>query len=154
RVGEAVIAPAAMEARIARHFALSEALEIRLEGALYPEHDILQDLAVDFAIFGHRLLDARQLGLLLIVGDGDTAHPPGFAPLAHPGVVDMAAERQHMVKQPLLFGSGLELVFVGFADARLFQSRPYTTILPDRCKSGNHWYCRRSCERPVLHPPG
>jgi hypothetical protein len=58
------------------------------------EHDILQDLSVDLSVFGQSLLDAGQLSLLLIVGDGDAPHAPRIAPLANGGVVDMATEYQ------------------------------------------------------------
>jgi hypothetical protein len=55
-----------------------------------------------------------------MVGDGDTAHAPGFPPFTHGGIVDLAAEQQGPMKHPLLFGGWLEFVLVGFADALLF----------------------------------
>ena len=120
RIGEAVVAVAAVKARIARRLALPDTAEERLKGAVYAQHHILQDLAVDLGIFGHGLLDAGQFGLLLIVADRDAAHPPGFPALAHGGIVDVTAEHQGTLKRPLLFGCGLEFVLVGFADALLF----------------------------------
>ena len=97
-------------------FRPSHAAEERLEGALYPQHHILQDLRVDLGVFGQRFLDAGQFGLLLVVPDADTAHAPRFAPFPDSSVVDMTAEHQRTIKHPLLFRRGLEFVFVGLAD--------------------------------------
>jgi hypothetical protein len=39
------------------------------------------------------------------------------------GVIDVATEHQHTIKQQFLFGSGLELVLIGFMDALLVHMR-------------------------------
>src|SRR5262249_36761349 len=110
RVGEAVVALASVEARVARCLASLDAAEEGLEGPIYALHHVLQDLAVDRAVLRHLGFDGRKLGLLLVVADRDAALVPGFAALTNGSVVDLATEHQSTVKRPLLFGSGLELV--------------------------------------------
>jgi hypothetical protein len=120
RIGEGVVAVPALEAGIAGRLPFAEAAEERLEGQVYAQHDILQDLGVDLGILWHSLLDAGQFGLLLIVTGGDTAHPPRLTPFPDGGIVDVTAEHQGTFKQPLLFRRGFEFVLEGFADALLF----------------------------------
>jgi len=91
-----------------------------VEGALYPLYYVLQDLAVDFAVFGQLGFDAGKFCFLLVVTDGDAAHPPCFPAFLDSSVVDMAAEHEEAIKHPLLFGSGLEFVLEGFAYCLLF----------------------------------
>src|SRR4029453_3739042 len=96
-----------------------------LEGVVYAQDNVLQDLSIDFAIFGHRVLDAGQFSLLLVARDGDTALLPRLATLTNSGVVDMTTQHQGTVNQPLLLRGGFEFVLVSFADtwqchARLF----------------------------------
>src|SRR5262249_27251534 len=105
-VGEAVVAVASLEAGIARRLPFPDARKRRLKCSVYAEYDILQDLGVDFGVFGHSLLDAGQLGLLLIGGDRDATHPPRLAQLANGGVVDVTAEHQRALKFPLVSGCG------------------------------------------------
>jgi hypothetical protein len=88
RIGEGVVAVAALKARKARCATFSDAPKECLIGALHAQHDILQHLAMDLGILGQRLLDAGQLGLLLKVADVDSTHPPRFAALAKGGVID------------------------------------------------------------------
>jgi hypothetical protein len=90
--------------------------------SVYAQDHILQDLAVDLGIFRHGFFDTGQLGRLLVVGDRDTALPPGFLPLTKGSVVDLATEHQHTLKHPLLFRRGLEFVLVGLADPLLFHT--------------------------------
>jgi hypothetical protein len=54
-VGEGVVAVTPVKTGIAGYFALPEVLEKRLEGALCPQHHILQDLAVDFCIVSFQM---------------------------------------------------------------------------------------------------
>jgi hypothetical protein len=54
----------------------------------------LAGLCIDVGIFRHRRFDARKLSFLLVVSDGGAPHAPGFTPLTHSGVVDIAAEHQ------------------------------------------------------------
>ena len=117
-----------MEPGVARFLARVDAAEERLKCAIYAQHHVLQDLGIDLAVFGHRLFYAGQLGFLVVVGDGDAAHLPGFASLADGGVVDVAAEHQGTLKHPLLLGRGLELVFVGLVDALLFHTQLFCLI--------------------------
>jgi hypothetical protein len=63
-----VRAIAALKAGIAGHLTILDATEECLKGALDAQHHILQDLGIDVGVFGHRLLDAGQFGLLLKVG--------------------------------------------------------------------------------------
>jgi len=83
-----------MKAGIARDFTRLDPAKKRLEGQVYPQHHILQHLAVDFTVLRHRLFDAGQLGFLVIVGDGDTTHAVGFAALTNGGIVDMTAQHE------------------------------------------------------------
>src|SRR5215831_3331673 len=94
RVGERIVAIAAMEPRIAWCLPVTEAVEERLEGSVYAKHDILQDLSVDLGVVRHSHLDAGQLGLLLVGGDADATHRPRLTPFAICSVVD--ARRQSM----------------------------------------------------------
>src|SRR5262249_36120995 len=106
-----------------------------LEGAPHAQHHVLQDLAVDFPILWHCLLDARTFGFLLVAGDRDAAHAPGFAALPNGCVVDMATEHQGTLQQPLLFRSQPEPVLEGFGDALL----SHTPLpLSDRRTNGKH----------------
>jgi hypothetical protein len=91
--------------------------EERLEGAVYALYHILHDLAVDLAILWHFGGDRRKLSFLLLVAHRGAALLPGFPAFLDGGVVDMAAEHEGTITYPLLFGRGLELVLVGFADA-------------------------------------
>ncbi len=118
-IGEAVVAVAPVEAGIARLFTCAHAAEEGLKGMLNTQHDILQDLAVDLGIVGHGFFNAWQFGLLLVITHGDAAHPPGLAALANGRVVDVTAEHQRMVKQPLLLHSGLEFVLERLTDGLL-----------------------------------
>jgi hypothetical protein len=77
---------------------------------------------VDVTVLWHLGLDARQFGLLLVIGHGDAALLPGFPALPDGGVIDVTAEHHGMIQLPLLFWSRLEPVFIGFADALLFQT--------------------------------
>jgi hypothetical protein len=97
------------------------AAEEGLKRAVHPQHHILQHLAVHFGVLRHRLLDAGQLGFLLVVGEGNAPQAPRFVSLAHRRVVDMTAEHQGALKQPLLFQRRLEFVFVGFANGLRLQ---------------------------------
>jgi hypothetical protein len=99
-----------------------------LKGAVYPQHHILQDLGMDFAIFWHGLLDLWQLCFLVKVAEGDTAHPPGFASLPKGGVVDVATEHEDTIKHPLLLESGLEFILIGFLDTLLFHLKLFCLI--------------------------
>ncbi len=128
RIGEAVVTVASVEARIARCLPFAQTAEERLEGALYPQHHILQDLRVDLGVFGQRFFDARQFGLLLVVRDADTAHAPRFAPFPYSSVVDVTAEHERTIKRPLLFRRGFEFVLVGLADALLFHRSLFCLI--------------------------
>ena len=113
-IGKAGVAVAAMETRVARILPFAVTAKVRLKRAVDAQHHILQDLSIDVAVFRHRVPDVRQFRFLLIVGDTDATHPPGFPPLTYSGVIDMAAERKSMLKQRLLFSGGLEFVLEGF----------------------------------------
>src|SRR5262245_59957157 len=128
RVSEAVVAVASMIAGVIRRFARRNTAEERLEGPIYPQYHILQDLAVHICVLRHGLLDVWQFRLLLIIGDGDTALVPGFPALLNGGVIDIAREHQHTLKFPLLLWSGFEFVFVGFADTLLFHVKLFCLI--------------------------
>jgi hypothetical protein len=80
---------------------------------------------MDFAVLWHGFLDARQLGFLLIVADGDTALLPRLTSLPNSSVVDMTAEHQGTPKYPLLFRSGLEFILIGFAHALVFHVKVF-----------------------------
>ncbi len=108
-IGEAVVAIAAMETRIARCLPFAKPTEECLEGPVHAQHHVLQHLGINIAIFRHRLLDAGQFCLLLIVGDGDATLPPCLTPLPNSSVVDMAAELQNVFKFLVLMGVGLSL---------------------------------------------
>jgi hypothetical protein len=58
-----------MEARVARRLTLFHAAEEGVESAVYPLYYVLQDLAVDFAVFGQLGFDAGKFSLLLVVAD-------------------------------------------------------------------------------------
>jgi hypothetical protein len=120
RRGEAGVAVPALEARVARCLTRLHAAEVGLESTRYPLRHVLQDLAVNLAVFRQGLFDTGQLGLLLGVGNRDTAHPPGFLTLAKSGIVDVAAEHEGTIKQPGPFGGGLEFVLVGLVNAVLY----------------------------------
>jgi hypothetical protein len=91
-----------------------------VEGAIYPLHDLLQDLAVDLAVFWHHLRDTRQFRLLLVVGDRNTTQAPRLASLTNGCAIDMAAKRQGAINHPLLFRSWPTFVLEGFADGLLY----------------------------------
>src|SRR5690349_18582142 len=67
RIGEAVIAALPLKARIACCLSVFDALEERLEGALHPQDDVLQDLRIDFDVFQALRFQVGQFCLLLIV---------------------------------------------------------------------------------------
>src|SRR5690242_1308348 len=100
-----------MEAWIARRLSFAEATKEGLECALDTQHDILQDLAVDLTIFRQGVLDIRQFGLLLIVGDSHTAQAPRFPAFLDCSVVDVPAEHGGTLKHPPLTSGRLEFVF-------------------------------------------
>jgi hypothetical protein len=83
---------------------------------------------MDFAVLWHLGFDARKLGFLLEVANGNTAPLPGFTAFAHGGVVDVVAERQGTLKHPLLFRSGLQFVLVGLAYRLLFHTPLFCLI--------------------------
>jgi hypothetical protein len=114
-IGEAVVAVATVEAGVSRCLARLHPAEKGVEGALYPLYYVLQDLAVDFAVLRQLGFDAGMFCFLLVVTDGDAAHPPCFPAFLDSSIVDMAAEHNDTIKHPLLFGSGLEFVREGFA---------------------------------------
>src|SRR5262249_20609481 len=116
------------EAWIAWCGAILDALKERLKCSVYAQDHILHDLGIDLTVFWHGLLDDRQFGLLLVVGDTETAHPPCFTPLTDGGIVDVTAEHQHALKVPLLFAHGLEFVLERFVDALLFHIRLFCLI--------------------------
>jgi hypothetical protein len=121
-ISEAAIAITSMQARVARCLARFHPAEERLEGAIYPQHHILQDVAVDFSVLWRGFLDVGQFRFLLRIGDRNTALVPGFPTLADGGIVDVAAEHQRTLQHPLLFGSGLTFVLVGLANALRFHA--------------------------------
>ncbi len=98
-----------MEAGISRRLSSLYATKESMIGAFNTQYHILQHLCIDLRIFRHRFFDTRQFSFLLIVADGDAAHPPGLTPLTDGGIVDMATEHQGTLKQPLLSGVGLSL---------------------------------------------
>src|SRR4030095_1667384 len=78
-IGKTIIAVTPMKTGIARCLPFAETAEERLKCSFYPEHNILQDLAVDLSVFGHRFFDVWYFCPLLVVGDGHAALVPGFA---------------------------------------------------------------------------
>ena len=70
-IGEAVVAVAALEARIPRRFTRRHPPEERLERLVQPMQHVLQDLGVEVPVLGTHLLDARQLCRLQGKGDRD-----------------------------------------------------------------------------------
>jgi hypothetical protein len=107
-----------MEARIAGCLSSLQAAEEGFEGAVHTLNYVLQGLTVYFSILRHGLFDARQLGFLLIVADGDATQTPCLQTLANRGIVDVAAKHQGPIKQPLLFGSRLEFILKGLSQGR------------------------------------
>jgi hypothetical protein len=125
---KAVVAGAPVEAEKAERFPSRIRWKKRLERTVYPQHHILQYLAVDVAVFGHGRFDVGQSALLLMICDSDTTQAPGFAPFAHGGIVDMTTKRHGVLKQPLLFGCGLEFTFECLANALLFHIRLFYSL--------------------------
>jgi hypothetical protein len=117
-----------MKARIPRYLTRFHVTEECLESSLYPQHHILQDLAIDFIVLWHRFFDAGQFRLVLVGGDRDAAFLPSFPALTNGGVVDMATEQQDTLKQSLLFRSRLKLVLIGFTDSVLIHTRLFCLI--------------------------
>jgi hypothetical protein len=103
-----------METQVARRAPFAETTEEGVEGAVYAQDHLLQDLAMNIRVFWQRFLNARQLGLLLIVADRDAAQSLGFPPLADRSVVDVTAEHQDPLKLLLLWR---RFEFVGLANA-------------------------------------
>ena len=114
-------AVAPMNAGIAGCLPALDAAEERLESAVYPLYHVLQDLGIDLAVLRHRFFDVGKLSLLPVVAHRDAALPPGLPTLADGGGVDGTAEHEGTIKDPLWFGSRLELVLVGLANALRFQ---------------------------------
>jgi hypothetical protein len=136
----------AMEAWIAGYLPFLDALETRLKRAVHPQDHLLQDLRVDLTVFRHSFFYARQLGILPIVGNSATTHPPCFLTLASRSVVDVAAEHERTIESTvnhlhLLWRRrefalrGLE----GVGDRLRFHPR---AILPDWRKIGARCFIR------------
>jgi hypothetical protein len=153
-IGKTIIAVTPMKTGIARCLPFAETAEERLKCSFYPEHNILQDLAVDLSVFGHRFFDVWYFCPLLVVGDGHAALVPGFATLPDGGVIEVAAEYEGTPKYPLLFKGGLELVLVGFADALRHHEELFCLIGHSAASMGTIYRrCRGPWEPPNLHPP-
>jgi hypothetical protein len=116
RVSEAVVAIAPVETGIARRLTILGTPEESLEGAVHSQYHVLQDLAVNLAVFRHLCFDRRKLGFLLVIADRNAALLPCLAALLDGGIVDMATQHDGTIKHPLLFGSRLQLVFERFAN--------------------------------------
>ncbi len=116
-IGEAVVAVPALEARVAGRFAVAQAAEESLIGALHAQQHILQDLGIDRGIFWKRRFQIGQFGLLLIVGGAFAlpALPPGAA-LFQRAVVEHAAAPQDRFQRLRLCGRWPQFVLIGLAD--------------------------------------
>src|SRR5689334_6658082 len=81
RKGEAIVASPALEAWIARCLTSCDAAEERLEGAVKPQDDILQDVSVNLTERWTRRFESGQFGLLLVITSPNalSAFPPEFA---------------------------------------------------------------------------
>src|SRR5262249_27270717 len=91
-------------------------------GAFNTQYHILQRLRIDLRICRHSLFDAGQFSFLLVVADGDAAHPPRLTPLTDGGIVDLATQHQGTLQQPLLSEGRFESIRVGFTDTLLFHT--------------------------------
>ncbi len=86
-----------------------------------------------------------------IVADGDATHAPGFPALTNGGVVDVATQRQYPLEQSLLFWRRIELVFVHFADARLFHTPLFCPCVTQAAIYRRHY---ELLAPPSFHPHG
>ena len=79
--GEASVASPALEAWIARRLTCFDATVERLEGAVKPQDDILQDVSVNLTERWTRRFESGQFGFLLVVTSPNvlSAFPPDFA---------------------------------------------------------------------------
>ena len=109
-----------MKARVAwRRFPFTNAAEERLIRLVEPRQHVLQDVAVDGRVFGHRRAQVLQLGFLLVARDGDAPLFPEKDALLQRGIVERAAAPQDRFKLALLVGRGLHLELVGFPQTRV-----------------------------------
>src|SRR4051794_22118514 len=98
RIGEAVVAVATLEARIAGLLAGRHAAKERLESPVYAQNNILQDLTMDGAVLRAHLFDRGQLGLLFVVADRLARHAVGVASFLKGSVVQLLAVGQQPSK--------------------------------------------------------
>lgn len=80
QIGEAVVAKAGTEPRIAGFLSCFDTTKKGGEGVVQPPQHILQDLRVNRVQFGSDHLDLRQLNRLSVVVDRDAASFVGIAP--------------------------------------------------------------------------
>jgi hypothetical protein len=113
-IGEAGIAVAALKAGITGGFPGFAAPEKGLIRPFYPQEHILQHLGMHFRVFGQFLLDGGEGGLLLVVGDGNAAHAPGFFPFRNCRVVEFSAPGQGLGEGLFLFACWIQAVRKGF----------------------------------------
>jgi hypothetical protein len=119
-VGEAVVAGARSDTRLAPRLASLHAAEECLKRPIQAAQHVLQDLRVDILVFGPCLLDRRQVGALACQRDADTAPAPGFSALRQSSIGEFPTPPQDNRHRPFLLGSRDELVLEGLAQSGRF----------------------------------
>jgi hypothetical protein len=127
-VSETIIPIAALEAGIARCLSLADATVEGVNGAIQARQYVLQDLRMEVAIFGPRLLDGGQLGTLAGDGDADAALLPRPAPLLKGSIVEFAAAAHDKRQRRHLLGGRFQLVLEGLAYALLVHLHPAQSL--------------------------
>ena len=118
RVSERVVTSSSAKARVARRFARLDAAKEGLEGKVEPDGDVLQHLRVNLSQRWSLLLELRQGGGLLVVGQRLFALLPSRPALLKQVIPEPATLFQHGLHLPRLFFRRIQTVFEGFKHAK------------------------------------
>src|SRR5205823_3955618 len=102
-IGEAMIAVAALEAGIARGFAILKTTEEGIKGFVKSPERLLLNLRVDVLVLFSHLFDLRKLSGLQRIEDRDSTHLIGVSTLLQSGIVQLFAASQRPFQRPDLF---------------------------------------------------
>ncbi len=137
-IGEAVIAVATFEPRVAWGLAIHDPPKEGLHGFVQSLEHILLHLAMNVLVLFTQLLDLFQLVGLHFVGDGHPTHAIGLATLFERRVVEFFAAAQGPLQGPDLLAGGIE--------AKLVRLTPQMWVL-GRLGPWLLWMCALSVSR-------
>src|SRR6266566_2087304 len=125
-IGEAMIAFATLETRIAWGFAILNTTEEGIKGFIKPSKHILLHLRVDILVLFSHLFDLGKLSRLHVIEDRDSTHLIGVSTLLQSCIVQLFAAAQRPFQRPDLFPGRIQ--------AKLVRLRPQVRASRRLCR--------------------